>query len=419
MISKKKHVGNGVKYCKENWFKIVKSLALVVIVFSIGVGVGDGRISFQSSSNLKPVATGLPNQLNYSSVNAVYQALKDNYDGQLTETQLLNGLKHGLADATNDPYTEYFTAQEAKAFNNQLNNSFSGIGAQLGEDSSGNIEVIAPISGLPAAKAGLMADDIITSINGTSTTNTSVDDAVDSIRGAPGTKVTLGVDRNGSPLSFTITRANINLPSVTTKILSGNIGYMQISTFADDTNSLSLKAANQFKSDHVKGIILDLRDDPGGLLDAAVHVSSLWLPQGEKILDEKRGSEVVQSYYALGGDTLNGIPTVVLIDSGSASASEITAGALHDNHAAYVMGTQSYGKGVVQDIVCITGQTNTNGSCPADELKVTIASWYRPDGQNINHKGITPDKIVQLTSSDAQSGNDTQLQAAEAYLNAQ
>ena len=182
---------------------------------------------------------------------------------------------------------------------------------------------------------------------------------------------------------------------------------MQISTFADDTAGLAQKAADQFKQANVKGLVLDLRENPGGLLDAAVHVSSLWLPQGQKVLDEKRGSTVVDSNSSLGGDELHGIPTVVLIDAGSASASEITAGALHDNKAAYLIGEKSYGKGVVQQLVNFG-----DGS----QLKVTISSWYRPDGQNINHRGITPDKTVKLSDADVKAGNDTQLQAAEAYL---
>ena len=399
--------------------------AVLIIVFVIGFNFGNGRIYVNLPWGTKPVASGLPNQLDYSTVNKVYKSLKDNYDGQLTQSQLLDGLKHGLAQATKDPYTEYFTAQEAKSFNDELNNSFSGIGAQLGQDGSGNLEVIAPISGLPAAKAGVQAKDLITSINGTSTTGLSVDDAVNKIRGPKGTKVTLQIVRNQTQtLNITITRDNITLPSVTTKTLPGNIGYMQITTFADDTDSLAQKAADQFKQANDKGIILDLRDDPGGLLDAAVHVSSLWLPQGQKVLDEKRGSTVVQSYSALGGDELQGIPTVVLINSGSASASEITTGALHDNGDAYVIGEKSYGKGVVQQIICITGQaqatSNSDGStssqCPADELKVTVASWYRPNGQNINHRGITPDKAVKISDADTKAGNDSQLQAAEAYL---
>jgi carboxyl-terminal processing protease len=404
----------------------IAAAAVLIIVFTVGFNFGNGRIYVTLPWNkAKPVATGLPDQLDYSTVNKVYKSLKDNYDGQLTEPQLLDGLKHGLAQATKDPYTEYFTAKEAKAFNSQLNNSFSGIGAQLGQDSDGNLEVIAPITGLPAAKAGLEAKDLIASINGTSTTGLSVDDAVNKIRGPKGTKVTLQIVRNHvQALSFTITRDNITLPSVTTKTLPGNIGYMQISTFADDTNGLAQKAADRFKQTNVKGIILDLRDDPGGLLDAAVHVSSLWLPQDQKVLDEKRGDTVVQSYSALGGDELHGIPTVVLINAGSASASEITAGALHDNNDAYLIGEKSYGKGVVQQIICITGQSqatsNSDGStgtqCLADELKVTVASWYRPNGQNINHRGITPDKTVKLSDADAKAGTDTQLQAAQAYL---
>lgn len=382
---------------------------VLIAVFVLGFNVGNGRVASLMPWNSKPVGKGLPAKLDYGSVDQVYKSLKDNYDGQLNESQLVDGLKHGLAESTHDPYTVYFTPQEAKDFSDELNNSFSGIGAQLGQDSDGNLEVIAPISGLPADKAGVEAKDLITTINGVSTTGMSIDEAVHRIRGPKGTQVTLQVVRNhAQALSFTITRDNITLPSVKTKILPGNIGYFQISTFADDTDGLAQKAADQFKQANVKGIILDLRDDPGGLLDAAEHVSSLWLPQGQKILDEKRGSQIVSSDYAFGGNELHGIPTVVLINSGSASASEITAGALHDNGDAYVIGEKSYGKGVVQQLINFG-----DGS----QLKVTIASWYRPDGENINHKGITPDKTVKPTDQDVKAGNDVQLQAAQAYLN--
>jgi carboxyl-terminal processing protease len=289
-----------------------------------------------------------------------------------------------------------------------LNNSFSGIGAELGADSSGDVEVIAPIDGSPAAKAGLKPKDIIASINGKSTSGMSADTAVNEIRGAAGTKVTLGIIRGGSQqLTFTITRQNITVPTVESKILNGNIGYMQISTFGDDTSSLATQAADKFAGEHVKGVILDLRDNPGGLVTDAVNVSSLWLPDGEMIMQEKDGNTVVQTYTSTGIDPLRGIPTVVLVNGGSASASEITTGALHDNNAAWVIGTQTYGKGVVQAVLNLAGGA---------ELKVTIASWYRPDGKNINHIGITPDQIVQLTDSEAQAGNDTQLTAALNYL---
>ncbi len=410
-----------IKRVKKSFLKLGKSshkIIIILLIFYLGLWVGEGRINLNFHKHIHRVTTGLPNQLDYSSVKKVYQALINNYDGQLTSSQLINGLKHGLAEATKDPYTEYFTPSEAKSFNSQLNNSFSGIGAQLGKDSDGNLVVIAPIKGLPADKAGLKSQDIIATINGTSTSGSSLSDAINEIRGTGGSKVTLQIIRNHSQaLTFTITRQNITLPSVNTKILSGNIGYMQISTFAYDTNKLAKSAADQFNKAHVKGIILDLRDNPGGLLDASIHLSSFWLPSGQKILDEKRGGQVVNSYNSLGGDELHGIPTVVLINGGSASASEITTGALHDNKAAYVIGLKSYGKGVVQDIICISGQTNADGSCPSDELKVTVSSWYRPDGENINHKGIKPDKKVDLSDSDIKNGNDTQLKAAEAYIN--
>lgn len=382
----------------------IGAAVMAAAIFSLGVAAGQGRISFGVHQGV----TGLPDQLNYSTVNQVYDSLRANYDGKLTQSQLIDGLKKGLAQATNDPYTEYFTPAEANNFTNELNNSFSGIGAELSQDSNGNIVVIAPISGFPAEKAGLKAQDVITSINGESTSGMSVDTAVTKIRGQSGTKVTLQILRAGSQqLSLTITRQDIQVPSVNTKILPGNIGYMQITTFADDTAQLAQQAADKFAAEHVKGIVLDLRDNPGGLLDAAVKVSSLWLPQGKTILQEKRGSTVVNTYNAGGNDTLKGIPTVVLINGGSASASEITAGALHDNGAAQLIGVKSYGKGVVQQLINFS-----DGS----ELKVTVASWYRPDGQNINKKGITPDQTVQLSDQDAKAGNDTQLTAAEAYL---
>lgn len=385
-------------------------LLLVGAVFflgiGLGVGLGDGRIAF-GKQHYNSLNAGLPDKLNYASVDDVYQSLKTNYDGRLTDNQLLDGLKHGLAEAANDPYTEYFTPQEAAQFNDELNNAFSGIGAELGKDSKGNLQVIAPIAGTPAAQAGLKAQDLIATINGKSTAGINVDQAVNEIRGKAGTRVILGLVRGDQQLTLVITRQNITVPSVTTKTLPGNIGYLEISTFADDTSDLAQKAADQFAAAHVKGIILDLRDDPGGLLDAAVHVSSLWLPEGQLIMQEKRGATVVQNYYALGNDELHSIPTVILINDGSASASEITTGALHDNGDAYVIGQKSYGKGVVQQLVNFG-----DGS----QLKVTIASWYRPNGQNINHKGITPDKKISLSEADIKAGNDTQLQAAENYL---
>jgi carboxyl-terminal processing protease len=394
---------NNVK--KFSFNRILAAVFAGLFIFTMGVAVGDGRISFGAP---KP-SNNLPGQLDYSSVNTVYNSLRQNYDGKLTADQLLNGLKAGLAEATDDPYTEYFTAKEAQKFQDELNNSFSGIGAELGQDKDKNLIVVAPIKGFPAERAGLKAQDIITTINGESTAGISIDEAVSKIRGEADAKVTLKIIRDKSKaLTFTITRADIQVPSVTTKILPGNIGYMQITNFADDTSTLAKKAALEFKSKQVKGIVLDLRNNPGGLVDAAVSASSLWLPNGKLIMQEKRSDgHVLQTYTASGNNTLQGIPTAVLINGGSASAAEIMAGALHDNGMATLIGEKSYGKGVVQTI-----KDFADGS----QLKVTVASWYRPNGQNINHKGIAPDKVVKLNNDGAKANNDVQQTAAIEYL---
>lgn len=399
---------------RQPWVIVV----LVLIGFVIGDLVGKGRIQFGGSNSSYSSVSGLPNNLDYSSVESLYDTLRGNYNGKLTQQQVMDGLKKGLAESTNDPYTEYFTASQAKQFINQVNGSFSGIGAELGKDKDNNLIIVSPIAGFPADKAGLKAQDIITTINGASTTGMSIDEAVTKIRGNSGSKVTLQIVRtNSQSLSFTITRADIQIPSVKTSIMTNNIGYVSISTFGNDTGTLMQKAAQQFKAANVKGIILDLRGNPGGLLDAAVTTSEQWLPSGKMILQEKRiDGQVVQTYTSSGPATLDGIPTVALLDAGSASASEITAGALHDNNAAYIIGVKSYGKGVVQQTICVTGYRGSNGDCSADMLKVTIASWYRPNGKNINHLGISPDKQVTISDADAAAGNDTQKQAAIDYL---
>jgi carboxyl-terminal processing protease len=397
-----------LKQTKHRLQWLAKTLGVgiaIVLIFEFGVGVGNGKIVFDSN---KSEQTDAPSHLNYSSVNQLYQSLKQNYDGKLDETKLLDGMKAGLTSAAGDPYTEYFSPKDAQAFNDQLSGTFTGIGAELGKDAAGNLIVVAPISDFPADKAGVRAQDVIASIDGKSTTGMSTDEAVTHIRGPKDTKVALKIVRQKTQeLTITITRDNIKIPSVKSQILDGNIGYLQITQFSDDTASLAHKAADDFKSKNVKGVVLDMRDDPGGLLDAAVDVSSMWLPEGKTVLQEKRGGTVVHTYEATGDNPLKGIPTVVLINEGSASASEITAGALRDNNVATLVGVKSYGKGSVQQV-----QPLSDGA----ELKVTIARWFRPNGQNIDKKGITPDKEVKMSDDDYKNQRDPQKDAAIANL---
>ena len=385
--------------------KITKILFAVVLLggfFILGYNFGNGNIELSNSNQNQ-----LPGSLNYSSVNTVYTILRNNFDGELSVAQIMNGIKQGLVNSANDPYTEYFSPSQAQAFNAELNNSFTGIGAELSQNSNKQIIVISPLKDSPAQKAGLLPGDIINTINNNPTVGMSIDTAVNDIRGPAGTTVILGISRGNKNLTIKITRANINIPTVNYKLIN-NIGYIQITSFGNDTVGLVQKAANTFISDKVKGIILDLRDDPGGYLSTAVNVSSLWLNQGQTILTEKKGNQVIDSYTSPTSGILDNIPTVVLINSGTASSAEITTSALHDNGHAYVIGTKSFGKGVVQQLFNLKGGA---------ELKVTVASWFRPDNKNINKIGIYPDQTINMNENYINTANDSQLNAAINYLN--
>lgn len=283
------------------------------------------------------------------------------------------------------------------------------MGAELGTNPQGDLIVVAPIDGFPAAKAGLRPQDVIVAIDDKPTTGMTVEEAVTNIRGKKGTDVTLRIIRDKKEdLTFKITRDDIKIKSVKWQAMDNGIGYMEINQFSEDTADLARQAAQEFKSKGVKGVVLDLRGNPGGLVTAATSVSSLWLPEGKTILQERRGKTAVSTDLANGNALLKGVPTVVLIDAGSASASEITAGALKDNGAATILGVKSFGKGSVQQILGLPGNT---------ELKVTIARWYRPNGENIDKKGIEPDKEVKMTDDDYKNGRDPQKDAAIELLN--
>ncbi|MBX4197290.1 S41 family peptidase [Candidatus Saccharibacteria bacterium] len=387
--------------------KIFATLVLVLLIFGSGVAVGQGNIHLWGGKGISQ--SGAPSSLDYSSVDKVYTILKNDFDGHLDPNKLNQGLRRGLVEAAGDPYTEYFDPADAKAFNNELSGSITGIGAELGTDADNNIVIVAPLSGYPAEKAGLKPKDIIAAVDSQPTQGMSVDSVVRKIRGKEGTDVTLTIVRGSQkPFQVTITRQKITIATVKYQE-DGNIGYLKISQFSNDTIDLAQKAAQEFKAKGVKGVVLDLRSDPGGYLSGAVGVSSLWLDKGQLVVQERRGSTIVSSEFANGNNILKGLPTVVLIDGGSASASEITAGALRDNGAAQLVGVKSFGKGSVQQV-----ENLPDGS----ELKVTIARWFTPKGKNIDKQGITPETIVNVSDSDATAGKDPQKDKAYQILQA-
>jgi len=386
--------------------KALATAAIIVAIFGLGFAAGRGDIAIRNQ--LASTANhGLPADLDYSSVEEVYDRLKEAYDGQMNADKLLEGVKRGLVAATNDPYTEYFNPTEAKDFADSLSGSFTGIGAELGKNGDDQIIIVAPLAGYPAEKAGLKPQDIIANINGQSTSGISLSSAVRQIRGEEGTTVKLTIVRNSDqPFDVSIVRQKINLPSVEYKIENG-IGYLKLNQFNDATPSEARAAAKEFIAKDVRGTVVDLRGNPGGYLSGAVDVSSLWLPSGTVVVSERRGNKVVSTERANGSSPLKGLPTIVLIDKGSASASEIMAGALRDHKAAKIVGVKSFGKGSVQRIDGLGG---------GGELKITIARWFTPSGNSIDKSGITPDYVVEI-SKDATAGQDPQKDKALELLN--
>ncbi len=376
-------------------------IGVIVLVFGFiaGMRANDLLIAFGNSQN-----KDTPSQLNFASVQQVYDQLRQKYDGKLDAQKLIDGAKKGMVEATGDPYTVYFTDSEAKQFFGDLEGKFSGIGAEL-DKRNNQLVISSTLDDSPARKAGLQPGDGIAKVNDEDASTWSIEQAVSKIRGDKGTTVKLSIIRDGKLQEISIVRDDIVTPSVTYSVGDDGIGYMRISRFAEgDTSSLTAKAAQEFKNKGVKGIVVDVRGNGGGYLTAAQDVASLWLKSDKTIVQERRGTVVQETLKATGDNPiLAGIPTVVLVDGGSASASEIVAGALHDNGAAKLVGVKTFGKGSVQDILNIP----TGG-----ELKVTIAKWYTPNGKNINKEGIQPDTTVNLSDDDLKNNRDPQKDKA-------
>jgi carboxyl-terminal processing protease len=382
---------------------VLLSLIAVVVgvsVFTSGWLFGSGRLSVRSDG-LVPTVASQGGEAPTQGLDEIYRTLVRNYDGEVNDEDVLNGLKEGLAKSVDDPFTEYLSIEETTEFNESLNGTFEGIGAELGKEGSFVI-IVAPLRGAPAEEAGLRPQDIIVEIDGESAADISITEAVNRIRGPKGETVTLGVIRGNEQLEISIVRDTIKIDSVEWEV-QGSTGVITLSRFGNDTTDLIQQAAQELRNQNVTGVVLDMRGNPGGLLDTAVEVSSIWLPKGTTVLEEKRGDEVIQTFKSTQQPLLAGIPTVVLIDQGSASASEIVAGALQDNDAATIYGQQSFGKGSVQQLIPLNG----GGS-----LKVTIARWFTPGGKNIDKEGITPDVPVEISAEDREAERDPQLDAA-------
>lgn len=326
------------------------------------------------------------------------------------DSQLTSGAINGLLKSLNDPYAAYFDPTHFKAFSEQTQGSFGGIGVTLGENKKGEAYVVSVIEGTPAAKAGIKKGDVFVSIEGTTHPKWTSDEVVKLVRGKEGTQVTVTMRREGSakPLEFTLTREQISMPNVMTEMIGKDVGYIRMYMFNAKSGEDVKKAVEDLKKKGAKGYVLDLRDDPGGLLSAAVDVTSLFVKDGVVVRVDERGKP--EKTYSVTGGVVTDAPLVVLVNENSASASEIAAGALQDYGRAVLVGVKSYGKGSVQTI-----EQLSNGGA----IKLTTAHYLTPKKRVINHKGLTPDYVVKMDAAKQQSKKtDTQLSEAIKVLQA-
>jgi carboxyl-terminal processing protease len=400
------------KETKKKIFQFGAVILLGVVILTSGGFIGWEIGRNQPKNIVISDATGIVGNVSSSDTanfSIFWQAWQDINDESLyapstTAQDRMYGAITGMVDSIGDPYTEFFTPQDGTQFQQDITGDFGGIGAQLGENTSSQIVVIAPISGTPAAQAGLKSEDIITAINGSSTANMNVDDAVNIIRGAVGTRVTLGILRAGwtAPQDFTMTRADIQEPTVEFA-MKGSIAVITMQEFTQDSDALFVAALQKAQANNAQGIVLDMRNDPGGYLEVAVDLAGYFLKPGSPVVKEIGRTVPEEDYAATGSGVFDNTPMAILINSGSASAAEILSGALHDDRNIPLVGQKSFGKGTVQQV-----ESLPDGS----SLKITVAHWVLPSGRILDHDGLVPDYAVTSTDAEAAAGQDPQMDKA-------
>lgn len=377
--------------------------------------------------------SGAPTGVDFSPFWKAWNILNENYvDATTTATSTQTevwGAIQGLAASFGDPYTVFFPPAENQDFNDEISGSFGGVGMEMGMQGS-SIVIIAPLKGTPADIAGVKAGDVLTKVNGIDASTLTLDQVVNDIRGNPGTTVSITVTRKGvtAPLTFTLTRTTIATPTIDTNATESAISNISTTTlselnadriydialytFTADSADLFRTALKQFVASGDHKLIIDLRGNPGGYLSAAVDMASWFLPSSDVVVREQYANGQQDVYQSKGYDVFDNGNTeiVILVDGGSASASEIFSAALHDYHKATLVGVQTFGKGSVQEVFPITSDTS---------LKVTIAKWLTPDGISISEKGIAPDYIVPITATSTAGHIDPQMQKAISILSSE
>lgn len=367
---------------------------------------------FSGQTGSGQVVTDPEKEVDLSLLWGVWRLMQRHYIApeELQTTPLMFGAVEGMVRAVGDPYTVFMTPSQNSDFRKALEGKLQGIGAEL-SFKDGLIVVVNPLKGSPAAAAGLLPEDIIIEVDGTDIAGENLNQVVQRIRGTKGTTVTLKIVREGNtdPITLAIVRDDINIPSIESEVkktATGSVGYVALNQFGDTSIDEFRAALTSFEKEPIKGIIMDLRFNGGGYLDGAVELTSIFLKKGEVVSVEHREGEP-QRHYVSGRPTHPDIPLVILINQGSASASEIVAGALQDHKRATIIGMKSFGKGTVQEVIDLPGGSS---------LRVTTARWLTPNGRNLGKEGVHPDIVVDRTAKDYETKNDPQLQAAYEWL---
>ncbi|MDQ0883622.1 carboxyl-terminal processing protease [Peribacillus sp. V2I11] len=369
------------KFIKIKKFTFIMGIFLVIFltagITTIALTFGDKKVE-----SLAP-----DKHSEFEKLYSTYDTIKDNYYEEIDQDKLVDGAINGMIKSLDDPYSAYMDKKEASSFHESISSSFEGIGAEIQEQDD-QIMVVSPIKGSPAEKAGVKPNDIILSVDGKSVEGLSSSEAVLKIRGEKGTKVDLSISRAGEsePIELTIKRDTIPIETVYAEMLDDGVAKIQVTSFSEHTVQELKTALEEMSKKDMKGLVLDLRGNPGGLLDQAIEMASLFVPNGKVVLQVEERSGKKDVYKSKNDGELK-IPVVVLIDDGSASASEIVAAAVSESADIPLIGVKSFGKGTVQ-----TAQDFEDGS----NFKYTAAKWLTPEGNWIHKKGIKPDINVKL-----------------------
>jgi len=410
--------GTMKKYRKEDNSSAPKYIGLIVLiffVFMLGWNIGVNHTYQKQGIDAKNVITtpyGETETVNMQLFWDAWNILSGRYvDPHKMDTQkMIYGAAKGMVDALDDPYTIFMTPKENKEFQDIMQGTLEGIGAEL-IIRNGMLTVISPLKNSPAKKAGLQPEDIIYKVDGEFVDEMAFKEAIMKIRGEQGTQVTLTVLRKteNEPIDLIITRDTININSVDWEMIDG-IALVEINQFGKNTRWEFSKAINEILNKRPKGIILDLRYNGGGFLDGAVDIASEFIEKGKVVTIKKRNPEMDEVIFVNNQARLANQPLAVLINKGSASASEIVAGAIQDHKRGIIIGETSFGKGTVQEVESLIGGAS---------LRITVAKWFTPNDQNISETGIIPDIIVERSLDDFENDDDPQLNAAIDYINEQ